>query len=403
LILLFLVTVINYLDRQSLSVLAPVIKKDLAINDEIYSQIVMAFMVANAGVQLGFGPLLDRIGTRLGFAIAVTIWSVGGMLHALASGAFSLGVFRFILGAGEGGNWPAASKAVAEWFPAKERGLAMGFFNGGTAIGAILAPPMAALLATKFGWRAAFLVTSASGLIWLVFWMRYYHVPQHHPRILPEELELIQAEGAPSRNAPSNSAKLTLLGNKDFWGIFLARFITTPVWWFVTYWLPIYLGDRYGLSLLQIGLFAWIPFLAADIGNIMGGHLSGVLVRRGRPAARARIVLLGGSSLVMLASIPAAYAKSAGVSIALISTVTLGFGSWAANILALSADVFRREDVGTVVSWSGTGAVLGGIAFTYFTGKVADVSFIPVFIAAGAMPIIGCIFLSVLNREPREA
>ncbi len=403
LLMLFLVTVINYLDRQALSVLAPVIKKDLRLSNETYSQVVMAFMAANAAVQVGFGPFLDRVGTRLGLSLSVWVWSIGAGLHALASGAFSLGFFRFVLGAGEGGNWPCASKAVAEWFPAKERGFAMGFFNGGTAIGAILAPPLTAALASVFGWRSAFVAISTTGLVWLIFWRRYYHTPANHPRLSAEERRLIESDAPPA--AAARVAKIALLGMGNFWGIALARFITTPVWWFVTYWLPIFLKDRYGFSLLQIGMFAWIPFLTADAGNMAGGYLSGALLARGLRPARARIAVLGGSSLIMLASVPAFYATSAASSLALISAVTFGFGSWAANILALAADVFPRDQVGTVVSWSGTSAVLGGTAFTYFIGKVADISFLPIFVAAGVMPLAGYVFTLALNRarDPEPA
>lgn len=253
LVLLFLITVINYLDRQSLSVLAPVIKKDLGISNEGYSHVLMAFMIANGAIQLAFGPFLDRVGTRIGLALAVVVWSIGGALHFLARDAVSLGIFRFILGAGEGGNWPASTKAVAEWFPAKESGFAMGCFNGGTAIGAILAPPLAVLIATNLGWRATFLVTASFDLIWLVFWLKYYYPPQHHPKVRPEERELIQREAVEPSHGVKIASKLPLLGQRNFWGIFLARFITTPVWWFVTYWLPIFLKDQYGFSLLHLG------------------------------------------------------------------------------------------------------------------------------------------------------
>ena len=402
LMMLFMVTVINYLDRQSLSVLAPVIISDLRLSAEQYSHVILAFMIGNAVIQLPFGPFLDRVGVRLGLGLSVMVWTLGAGLHALAASALSLACFRFILGLGEGGNWPASTKAVAEWFPSEERGFAMGFFNGGTAIGAIMAPPVVAFMATKLGWRYAFLLTPLISMLWLIIWFRTYHSPQDHPKLCSEERELLINTTVAGSAATHKKSKSALLTSTRFWGIFAARFITTPVWWFVAYWLPLYLKQQYGFTLVKIGAFAWIPFLAADIGNMVGGALSGRLIGKGQKPVKARLIVLGVSSVVMIASVPAVYARSAWLSIALISIVTFAYGSWAANILALAADQFEGHEVGTVVSWSGTGAVLGGAIFTFFVGKVADVAYLPVFVAAGVMPIVGFGLTALLNWKRSE-
>ena len=402
LMMLFLVTVLNYIDRQSLSVLAPVIISDLHLSAEQYSHVLLAFMIANAAIQLPFGPFLDRVGVRLGLGLSVMVWSLGAGLHALATSALSLACFRFILGLGEGGNWPASTKAVAEWFPSEERGFAMGFFNGGTAIGAIMAPPLVALVATNLGWRYAFLFTPLISVLWLIIWFRTYHSPQDHPKLLSEERELLINTTLAGSAATHKKSKSALLTSRLFWGIFAARFITNPVWWFVAYWMPLYLKQQYGFTLLKIGAFAWIPFLAADIGNMVGGALSGRLIGNGQKPAKARLIVLGLSSVVMIASVPAVYARSAWLSIGLISTVTFAYGAWAANILALAADQFERHELGTVVSWSGTGAVLGGAIFTFFVGKVADVGYLPAFVAAGVLPIVGFGLTALLNWKRSE-
>ncbi len=400
LLLLFFATVSNYLDRQVLSVLAPVIQADLGFSNEAYANIVLAFMIGNTGALVFMGPFMDRLGTRLGFALVFVFWTVMTGVHALATTAFALGVFRFWLGVGEAGNWPAATKAVAEWFPKSERGLAMGVFNGGVAIGAIVAPPLVALAVwLTGGWRGAFVVTAAVGLVWVVFWLRWYHPPSRHPRITPEEAALVMGPAeAPATAAPAARRSAAVLRAKAFWGIFAARFFITPIWWFVAYWLPKFLADTHGFSLNQIAAFAWIPFATADLGNILGGYWSGRMIVANQDAIAARKRVMAVGALSMLICLPAGYAREPWLAIALISVLTFAYGLWVSNMLALAADSFPASDVGTVVSWTGVGAQLGGSLFTYYIGQVVSGGYWPVFMAVAALALLGHAGTWALNR-----
>lgn len=410
LLLLFLATVINYLDRQVLSVLAPVIQADLGFSNEAYANIVLAFMIGNTAALFVMGPFMDRVGTRLGFAIVFAFWSLTSGGHALATTAFSLGLWRFWLGVGEAGNWPAATKAVAEWFPRAERGVAMGFFNGGVAVGAIIAAPAVAFFAwLTGGWRGAFVLTAVSGLFWLYFWLKYYHPPADHPRITPEEAALVLGErsaattaGAPGR-AGAAGPRTAILRQPAFWGIFLARFFTTPIWWFVAYWLPKYLADTYGFNLTQIAVFAWIPFAAADLGNVLGGYWSGRLIVANRDAIAARRLVMGVGSALMLVSLPTAYVQHPALALALVSLLTFAYGLWVSNMLALTADSFASTDVATVVSWTGIGAQAGGALFTIYIGQVVSGGYWPVFMAVAALCVLGYAGTWLLNRPETHA
>lgn len=405
LLLLFLSTVSNYLDRQVLSVLAPSIQADLAFSDQAYASIVLAFMVGNTAALFVMGPFMDRVGTRVGFAVVVALWSLACGMHAMATTAFTLGIWRFLLGVGEAGNWPAASKAVAEWFPQTERGIAMGFFNGGVAIGALIAAPLVAWFAWMTGgWRGAFVLSGLTGAVWLVFWSKHYHPPHRHPRISPEEAHIVLGNrvgaSAPSPQMPAFAREriARILHCPAFWGIFLARFFTTPIWWFVAYWLPKYLADTHGFGLLQIAAFAWIPFAAADLGNILGGYWSGRLIVGNSDAVSARRLVMGVGSLAMLVSLPTAYARHPGLAILLVSVLTFAYGLWVSNMLALTADSFTPSDVATVVSWTGIGAQAGGAAFTFYIGQVVGGGYWPVFMAVGVLCVLGYTATWFLNR-----
>jgi ACS family hexuronate transporter-like MFS transporter len=399
LLLLFLSTVINYLDRQVFSVLAPQIKSDLLLTDSGYALIINLF---NAGTILGLifsGPFMDKFGARLGFTIAIVVWSVAGGATAFAPTLFAIALCRFFLGLGESGNWPAASKAVAEWFPAKERALAMGFFNGGVSIGAILAPFLVPFVVLLTGsWRWAFLATAFLAIPWLYFWRRNYFPTSDHPRVKPEELELIardRVKGAPGK--PS-----VVLRTPQFWGLFGARLVTSPVWFFISYWIFNYLHREFGFNLIKMAAVAWIPFAFADAGNILGGYLSGKLVARGMAPSRARRLLMGVGAVLMAANGFTAFTHSPVVALSLISLLTLAWGIWVSNMLGLVSDSFASAHVGTVMSWTGLGQYAGSTAFTWFIGYALDnfgMGYAPVFLAAAALPLIGYIFTLTLNRK----
>lgn len=399
LLLLFFSTVINYLDRQVFSVLAPEIKRSLLLTDSDYALIINLF---NIGTILGLffsGPFMDRFGSRVGFTIAILVWSVAGGATAFAPGLLTIAACRFFLGLGESGNWPAASKAVAEWFPAKERALAMGFFNGGVSIGAILAPLVVPFMIWLTGsWRWAFLITASLAIPWLIFWLRLFYPTAQHPRITTEELELIHKDRV--KAAPRRGREV--LKTKPFWGIFAARMITSPVWFFISYWIFNYLNKEFGFNLAKMAAVAWIPFAVADAGNILGGYLSGKLVALGMAPPRARKLMMGVGAGLMATSGLAAFARTPLVALVLISLLTLAWGLWVSNMLGLVGDSFAPDQVGTVISWTGLGQYAGSTVFTWYIGYALDhlaLGYVPVFLTAASLPIIGFIFTLTLNRS----
>ena len=289
---LFFSTITNYISRQTFSVLSPVITAQFHLSHTDTAKILSAFQISYAGTWLLGGIFLDAVGTRLGLALAVVFWSIVNILTGFANSVFAFASFRFLLGVGEGFNWPAAGKTVAEWFPSQERSMAVAIFDSGSSVGGALAALVIPWIALTFGWRWSFIFSGVLGFVWLAMWLRVYHPLDHHPRVTPAEVALIHA----GQDTPRDSARhglgryLDLAGNRNVWGIVLGRALTDPIWWFYVFWLPQYLSDARGFSLKRIALFAWMPFVAADIGNFTGGILSGFLIRRGLPVLRARIL-----------------------------------------------------------------------------------------------------------------
>ncbi len=376
--LLFLSTAINYIDRQALSVLVPVLRKDLGLSSADYGTITTLFMVAYTAAQIFAGSLIDRVGTRIGFVASIAIWSGAAVAHVFAGGMASLSVLRFALGLGEAGNWPAGAKAVAEWFPKNKRAFAMGLFDGGSALGAILAPPMVAALAIYFGWRAAFVATGTLGFLWLAAWLVIYRAPEERPAATASSLAVIRR----------------LLGARQLWGLMATRMIATPVWWFYVFWLPDYLGKDRGFSLKEIGMFAWIPFLTVDLGKLLGGALSDRLLRHGASATLARKSVMAGGAIAMMGGIQVVGSQSAFAALTWVCLATFGFGMWSSNILALHADIFPAASMATAVGLTGTAASLGGAIFTYCTGLIVDrAGYGPVFWAAGMAAMVAFLCL----------
>jgi len=388
--LAFLATVINYLDRQTLSVVAPILSAEFHMNSETYGLVVSAFMLAYTIMNGVSGPLVDRLGTRLGYALCIAWWSTASVLTAFARGALSLGLFRFLLGMGEAGNWPAAVKLVAEWFPRHERSLASGIFNSGAAIGAIAAPPLIAWLVDRAGWPAAFVLIGVLGYLWLVLWWFVYFTPGHVRR---------ETEAAPV-------AWRRLLRTRFLILFTLSKVFVDPVWYFYIFWFPKYLSSVHGLDLGQIGMTAWIPFLTADLGNLVGGWFTGVLIRRGMPTSAARKTSVALAALLMTAAVPAAVTEDVAMAVALVSVATFGYTSYSANTLAFPADVFPRNAVGSIWGLASMGSGFGGMLFSWLTGRVIDHhGYLPVFVAYGLMPLaaLGIILflLGPLRPDPR--
>jgi ACS family hexuronate transporter-like MFS transporter len=400
--LLFLSTVINYIDRQTLSVLAPVIKDEFHWTNSDFALIVIAFRVAYAVGQTASGRFLDRVGTRTGLSLTVAFYSVAAMLSSLATGLRSFALVRFLLGAGESANWPGATKAVSEWFPRRESGWAVALFDSGSSVGAALAPFIVLWVYQLSGsWRPAFIVTGALGFLWLPLFRRLYWSPEEHPRLSPEEREHILSSRASTENdsRPVFLGYRTLLSLPQTWGIIIGKALTDPVWFFITDWFAIYLVSR-GFKLEESLLAFWVPFLAADLGNFFGGGLSSALIRRGWRvgAARKLVVVLGAVGMTLL--IPTIYVTSLGWLAACFAIATFTYAALSTMILNLPVDIYPTRSVASVSGMSGTAAGIGTIIATYATGVVADrYSFEPILIGASLIPLVAMVAVLVLVRN----
>lgn len=388
---LFCSTAINYINRQTLSVLAPVVSREFHLNHSELSNIFGAFQISYAVMWLVGGIFLDVVGTRLGLSIAVIWWSCISLLTSFVHSAFALGSLRFLLGIGEGLNWPGASKAVAEFFPAEERSVAVAIFDSGSSIGGAVAAITIPWIALQFGWRAAFAFSGVLGFLWLILWLIVYPPKR-----------IVAGQAARSFHLRDAGRWLTLLRRPETWAIVIGRSLTDPIWWFYVFWLPQYLSDARGFSLKQIAAFAWIPFVAADLGNFTGGLISGFLVRRGMPVLRARKWVCAISCIPVLAGIPAVLAHSPVSSLALVCLALFGYASWSTMGLTLPSDLFPSEVVATVTGLSGLAAGLAGTGFTLLVGFLVDrFSYYPAFVLAATAPILAT--LAVLFLVPKNA
>jgi MFS transporter, ACS family, hexuronate transporter len=368
--LLCLSTTINYLDRQAIGIVSVEIQREFSLTQEHYSYIVSAFLAAYA-IGYGFsGYIVDRLGARRGFAVFMASWSIAQLLHGFAIGKWSLGSYRFLLGLSEPGAWPAAAKAIAEWFPASQRALAMGIFNAGTMLGSALAPVTVALITLRYGWRSAFVLTGLAGIVWLALWLMIYRSPAQAP-------------------APGPRAKvdwLALLRARGCWTLILTRFLTDPVIYFVIFWLPDYLRRERGFDLAMVGEYSWVPFALGGVGYLVGGWLSGFLMRTGWPLGPARKFSMALGAAVLPIAIAAPFVPTAALAIAATCAITFGHGVWVANLQTIPTDLFNVGEVGTVTGFSGMGGAIGGALANLGTGFiVTHFSYAPVFLLAGLM------------------
>jgi ACS family hexuronate transporter-like MFS transporter len=405
-LLLMGVTVVNYLDRTCLSVTAPALKSQLGIDEIQFSHIVMAFQVAYLVMQPLSGRIIDWLDLRAGLSLSVVWWSAAQMLTAVAGGWLGFAAFRALLGLGEAANFPAAAKAVSIWFRPRERTLATGLINVGSGIGAVIAPPLVAYLVLTRGWEVAFLATGAAGIFWVTLWLLLYRSPEAQPWLSPEELayiregqaELAATEGGQSQGVGAWNAVLT---RRDFWAIAAARFLSEPAWQFFIYWIPLYLAAERKLNLKEIALFAWLPFLAADLGCIFGGFLSPFFVRLGTSVIRARKLSASVCAVLMMAAVLISKAPTAGRAIALFCVGAFAHQAMSSTLLTLPADLFPKRVVATANGLSGTVGGVGGMLFTMVVGIVAvKIGYTPLFIAIGFFDVIGAALLWALLREP---
>jgi ACS family hexuronate transporter-like MFS transporter len=400
--LLFLSTVINYIDRQTLSVLAPYLMEEYTWTNTDFAMVLIAFRAAYALGQTGAGRVIDQLGTRAGLTLSVAFYSVAAMATSLATGLRSLAAFRFALGLGEAGNWPGATKAVSEWFPRKESGWAVALFDSGSSIGGALAPFIVLYIYHQFGsWRPAFLLTGLLGFLWLLAFRLVYRRPEEHPRISPEELQYIvegRGEATQSEQLPALPYR-TLLRLPQTWGYILSKSFTDPVWFFITDWFAVYLVAK-GFKLEESLAGFWVPFLAADLGNFFGGGVSSMMIARGWSVGAARKAIGIFGTLGMMCLVPTVWADSFLVIVACFALATFSYAAYSTIILNLPADIFPTTSVASVSGMGGTGAGIGTILAIYTTGWVADrYSFEPILLGASMLPLVALAALLLLVRN----
>jgi MFS transporter, ACS family, hexuronate transporter len=401
-------TIINYLDRQSLSLLAPYLKLEYHWTNSDYANIVIGFRLAYSVGQTVFGRFMDRIGTRRGLSLTVIFYSVVSVLTSLARGFYSFATFRFLLGAGESANWPAATKAVSEWFPARERGLATALFDSGSSVGGAIASWLILSIYFRWGWRPAFAVPGMLGFVWVLGWRWLYHPPETHPRISDAERQMILADKqeSPSQSVDGKPLRWReLLVLPQTWAAILSKALTDPVWFFVTDWFPIYLVAK-GIE-LRSGLIAiWIPFLAADLGNFSGGLVSGHLIKRGWSVGSARkaVIIFGGLGVTVLMA--TVFTNNLYLIALLFALATFSYAAFSTMANVLPSDLFHSESVASVSGLSGTAAGLGTVVAFKLIGHFSDArsamgghSFDPIVIVAGLVPFLGMILSLLLLRN----
>lgn len=389
---------ISYLDRQTLSVAIQAISKDIPLTNQQFSDLQSAFLFSYALMYAGGGKLIDTLGTRLGFTLIMIFWSLACASHGVAVGFLTLALSRFLLGIGEGGGFPAATRVVAEWFPVKERATSMGIINGGTAVGAVTAPPLIAFILGSLNWRWIFFITGAFGLLWTAVWHHIYFPPAEHAHLSAAERAQIQSaiEPAPERSVAARKIRwLDLLRVREAWGLVTAKFLSDAAWYFYLFWLPKYLYDARGFDIKAVGKLAWIPYAASGIGCLLGGWFSSELVRRKFSLGVARKLALGLSAAVMplVLLVPHSPVSWAFV---IFSLAYFGQQSWSTLVMVLPTDLFPQSVVGAVAGLVGFGGAMGGIAFGELAGYLLDHGFGygVVFTLAGTFHVIAyCIIL----------
>ncbi len=398
--LLFAATAINYIDRQMIGVLKPVLQRDLGWTEAQYADIVFWFQAAYAIGFLVMGRLVDRLGARLGYALAFSFWTVAHVAHGLVSSVAQFAAVRFALGLGEAGNFPSGLKAVTDWFPQRERAFAVGLFNAGANVGAIATPLLVPAITLAYGWRMAFVATGAFSVLWLIAWIAIYRRPEEHTRVSPEELALIRSDPASS---VQRIPWLRLFGVRETWAYAVPKFLTDPIWWMFLFWLPDFLGKRYGLDLKSFGPPLVAIYLLSDGGSVLGGWVSSRLLQRGWSANRARKLTMLGCAIAVLPIVTVQYVDSLWIAVLLIGVATAAHQAFSANLLTLPSDLFPRQAVASVVGIGGTAGAIGGMLIAKFVGHVLGISgsYAPIFAVAGGAYLLALLSLHVIS--PRLA
>lgn len=403
--LIALATVINYIDRSTLAIMWPSISKDLGMTKQDYAFILNMFMIAYAIGQLVSGRLFDKVGTRLGYVIAIAVWGVSSFMHSIARGIMSFSFFRITLGLGEAGNWPGAVKSNAEWFPVKERAVAQGIFNSGASIGSVIAPPLIALLWAAFGWKVTFMIVGCFGLFWIIPWLIINKAgPKEHPWISDEEKEYILAGQHDAKTDTKNEKSLTLkqiLSHRESWSVLVSRFFLEPIWWLFVGWMPIYLADKYGFNVKQIGYFAWVPYVGAALGSIIGGGYAGKLMGRGKTVnqARKQAIVIGGLIMFLGLVTTILFANTPLKFVVIVAFVLFGFQFAIGNIQTIPSDLFSGKSVGSLAGLGGSVGVFAVIIMNFLVPIVSKFSYVPIFIMIAVFVPLGVTAIFLLAKE----
>ena len=397
--LLFFATTINYLDRNILGILAPTLQKEIGWTPIEYGYIGSTFQAAYAIGLVVFGWFVDKYGTKIGYAISITGWSIAAMAHAFASTVFGFGIARFFLGLSESGNFPSAIKATAEWFPKKERALATGIFNSGANIGAVVAPAVVPWLTVTFGWQAAFVATGATGFVWLIFWIAFYERPETAKKVSKEEMAYILSD--PPEPASEKVPWLQLLKHRQTWAFVVGKFLTDPIWWFYLYWLGLYLNNNFGVTLTHLGLPLIVIYTMTSIGSIGGGYLSGAMIKRGMAINRARRITMLIFALLVVPVVTAANISNMWLAVAIIGLAAAAHQGWSANIFTTASDMFPKKVVGSVVGLGSFAGSLGGMIFLTSAGYIVQAtgSYMILFIICGSVYLLALGLMTLLTNN----
>ena len=406
--LIFIATVINYIDRTAFALLWPEMGKDLGMDKSDYAIMLNVFMACYALGKFASGKLYDKIGTRLGFTVSIIIWSVASAFHAFARGIISLSIFRGLLGIGEAGNWPGAVKSNGEWFPVKERAIAQGIFNAGASIGNVIAPFVIVFLYTQFGWKTTYIILGAVGLLWVIPWLFLNKsTPEKHPWVTEEERNLIMADRIEKDELIQNKKVKSLsvgkiLSYKQSWGVLSCRFFIEPIWWFFAGWMPIYLNDKFGLSIEEIASTMWISYLMAAVGSILGGMFAGKLMKKRSVDFSRKATIAVGGLLILIAFvgiITLVGENNFMTFIYLAGLALFGFQFAIGNIQTISSDLFRGPSVGTLAGLAGTVAAVSPMIMNWFVGQITTSSYTPAFIAICVAVVLGVLSILVFIKN----